>query len=138
MNMDKYILQKSSTRPNGWVLTDTTNEIVVTFEDGFFNKTLEVTELNDMPQCTPSELAKIMQELGEWAVRHHSSKCFNVPYGIEYSEDDTKCYLYRRKSPKWRLEIMDNVDKAHLADSLKKAAEWLKKDRYGEDSRKQM
>lgn len=122
--MNKYIIQKS-THPNKWVVTDTTNEIVVTFEDGKFNKTLEVTELNDMPQCTPSELAKIMQELGEWAVRHHSSKCFSQPYGIEYSEDDTKCYLYRRKSPKWRLEIQNSVDKNRLADSLRKAAEFL-------------
>ena len=60
-------------------------------------------------------------------MRHHSSKCFNSPYGIEYSEGDTKIYMYRRKSPKWRLEIMDNVDKKELANSLRKAAEWLTK-----------
>ena len=124
--MNKYIIQKSSTHPNKWVLTDKGNGIVVTFEDGAFNSTQKVTMLDDT-QLTANELAKTMRELGEWAVRYHSSKCFNQPYGIEYSEDDTKMYLYRRKSPKWRLEIQDNVDKKELANSLRKAAEWLTK-----------
>lgn len=119
-------MQKSSTRPNGWVLTDKENGIVVTFEDGKFNDTQKVTPLEDVHH-TPEELACIMRELGEWVVRHHGSKCFSQPYGIEHSEDDTKCFLYRKKSPQWRLEIMDNVDKVHLADSLRKAAEWLTK-----------
>lgn len=122
----KYIIQKSSTKPNGWVLTDRENGIVVTFEDGDFNGTQNVTMLDDT-RLTPSQLATVMQELGEWAARHHSCKCFSQPYGIEYSEDDTRCYLYRRKCPKWRLEIKDNVDKKNLADSLRKAAEWLTK-----------
>ena len=126
--MMKYIIQKSSTKPNGWVLTDKENGVVVTFEDGDFNGTQKVTMLDDT-RLTPPQLARIMRELGEWAARHHGSKCFSRPYGIEYSEDDTKMYLYRRKCPKWRLEIMDNVDKAHLADSLRKAAEWLAKGR---------
>ena len=124
--MNKYIIQKSSTHPNKWVLTDKGNGIVVTFEDGAVNNTQKVTMLDDT-QLTTNELAKAMRELGEWVVRYHSSKCFSVPYGIEYSEDDTKMYLYRRKSPKWRLEIQDNVDKKELANSLRKAAEWLTK-----------
>lgn len=123
--MNKYIIQQS-THPNKWVLTDKDNGIVVTFEDGKFNETQKVTLLDDT-HLTANELAKVMRELGEWVIRYHSSKCFNSPYGIEYSEDDAKMYLYRRKSPKWRLEIQDNIDKKELADSLKKAAEWLKK-----------
>ena len=124
--MNRYIIQQSSTHPNKWVLTDTTNKIVVTFEDGAFNSTQKVTMLDDT-HLTANELAKVMRELGEWAVKYHSSKCFNIPYGIEYSEDDTKMYLYRRKSPKWRLEIQDNINKKELADSLRKAAEWIMK-----------
>lgn len=124
--MSRYIIQKSSTLPNGWVLTDKENGIVVTFEDGEFNETQKVTPLEDVNH-TPQDLARIMRELGEWVVRHHSSKCFKQPYGIEYSEDDSTCFLYRRKSPRWRLEIQDNVDKNNLASSLKKAAEWLTK-----------
>ena len=122
--MNRYIIQQSSTHPNKWVLTDKRNNIVVTFEDGKFNETQKVTMLDDT-QLTANELAKVMRELGEWAVKYHSSKCFNIPYGIEYSEDDTKMYLYRRKSPKWRLEIQDNINKKELADSLRKAAEWI-------------
>lgn len=128
--MMKYLIQKSSTKPNGWVLTDRENGIVVTFEDGNFNGTQKVTMLDDT-RLTPPQLARIMRELGEWAARHHGSKCFSRPYGIEYSEDDTKMYLYRRKFPKWRLEIQDDVDKKNLADSLRKAAEWLTKRQYG-------
>lgn len=124
--MNKYIIQKSSTHPDGWVLTDKENGIVVTFEDGKFNETQKVTPLEDVSH-TSQELAHIMQELGKWVVRHHSSKCFKQPYGIEYSEDDSTCFLYRRKSPRWRLEIQDIVDKNNLAGSLKKAAEWLTK-----------
>lgn len=126
IKMSRYILQKSSTHPNRWVLTDKCNGIVVTFEDGNYNETQKVTMLDDT-RLTANELATVMQELGEWAVRHHGSKCFSQPYGIEYSEDDAKMYLYRRKSPKWRLEMQDNVGKKNLADSLRKAAEWLTK-----------
>lgn len=123
MRINKYILQKS-THPNKWVLTDKCNGIVVTFEDGKFNETQKVTLLDDT-RLTANELAKAMRELGEWVVKYHSSKCFNQPYGIEYSEDDEKMYLYRRKSPLWRLEIQNSVDKNRLADSLRKAAEFL-------------
>ena len=122
--MDKYIIQQSSTHPNKWVLTEPYSGVVITFEDGKFNETQKVTLLYDT-HLTANELAKAMRELGEWAVRHHSSKCFMQPYGIEYSEDDTKMYLYRRKSPQWRLEIQDNIDKKELANSLRKAAEWI-------------
>ena len=124
--MDRYIIQQSSTHPNKWVLTDKCDGIVVTFEDGKFNETQKITLLDDT-HLTANELAKVMRELGEWVVKYHSIKCFNQPYGIEYSEDDTKMYLYRRKSPKWRLEIQDNVNKKELANSLRKAAEWLTK-----------
>ena len=124
--MSKYVIQKSITRPNGWVLTDKEHEIVVTFDDGEFNDTQKVTLLNNV-HYTANEIAHIMQELGEWAVRHCGSKCFKQAYGFEYSEDDSTCCIYSRESPQWRLEIKDNVNKEHLASSLKKAAEWLTK-----------
>lgn len=123
--MNKYIIQKS-THPNKWVLTDKENGVIITFEDGKFNETQKVTLLDDT-HLTANDLAKVMREMGEWVVRYHSSKCFNQPYGVEYSENDAKMYLYRRKSPKWRLEIQDNINKKELADSLRKAAEWLTK-----------
>ena len=132
--MDRFILQNSSTRPNGWVLTDTQSKIVVQFDDGDYNGTQRVTMLDDAPYPSANELARIMKEIGEYATRHHGSKCFAQPYGFEYSEDDTRLYLYRRKSPRWRLEIEDKTDAAHLASTLRKAAEFLvKKIGYDKD-----
>lgn len=102
--MKKFIIQKSSIQPNGWVLTDTENKVVITFEDGLFNESQKVTLLEDS-SATAEELAHIVGEMGNWVARHHGSKCFRKTYGFEISEDDTKRYLYRRKSPRWRMEI---------------------------------
>lgn len=129
--MSKYIIQQSSTQPNGWVLTDTENKVVITFEDGLFNETQKVTLLEDS-SATAEELAHIVGAMGEWAVRHYGSKCFNKPYGYEVSEDEKTCYIYRRKGPRWRLEIQESkVTPGSLADSLRKAAEFvIKGNRY--------
>lgn len=129
--MSKYIIQKSSTQPKGWVLTDTENKVVITFQDGQFNESQKVTLLEDST-ATAEELAHIVGAMGEWAARHHGSKCFNKTYGYEVSEDDTKYYIYRRKSPRWRLEIQESkVTAENVASSLRKAAEFLiKENRY--------
>lgn len=74
--MDKYIMQKSNTRPNGWVITDTVHGIVVAFEEGKFNETQKTTVLEDVPNPSPTELARIMGELSEWARQHHPDKLF--------------------------------------------------------------
>lgn len=129
--MKKFIIQKSSIQPNGWVLTDTENKVVITFEDGLFNESQKVTLLEDS-SATAEELAHIVGEMGNWVARHHGSKCFRKTYGFEISEDDTKRYLYRRKSPRWRIEIEEKrVTAESLATSLRKAAEFLiKRNRY--------
>lgn len=129
--MKKFIIQKSSTRPDGWVLTDTENKVVITFEDGLFNESQKVTLLEDS-SATAEELAHIVGAMGEWAARHHGSKCFRKTYGYEVSEDDTKRYLYRRRYPRWRMEIEEKrVTAESLATSLRKAAEFLiKRNRY--------
>ena len=125
--MNKYVMQKSSTRPDGWVLTDTENKIVITFEDGLFNESQKVTLLEDS-SATAEELAHIVGEMGGWVTRHHGSKCFRKTYGYEISEDDSKTYLYRRNYPRWRLELQEeNVAAEKLASSLRKAAEFLTK-----------
>lgn len=125
--MSRFIIQPSSTQPNHWVLTDAENGVVVKFEDGCFNETQQVTILEDKPEPSPNKWAKIMRELGEWASRHHGSRCFKQPFGFEYSEDDKHLYLYRRNSPKWRLEIEDKTNPTVLAKTLRKAAEFLNK-----------
>lgn len=73
--MKKFIIQKSSTQPDGWVLTDTENKVVITFEDGLFNESQKVTLLEDS-SATAEELAHIVGEMGNWVARHHGSKCF--------------------------------------------------------------
>lgn len=123
--MGKFIIQQSSTQPNGWVLTDTENKVVITFQDGQFNESQKVTLLEDST-ATAEELAHIVGAMGEWAARHHGSKCFNRTYGYELSEDDSKTYLYRRNYPRWRLELQEEkVTAESLASSLRKASEFL-------------
>ena len=78
-----------------------------------------------------------MQQAEDFAYKHGllvdkfenkgGKSSFYEPCGY-YPENGFNIYdAYRKKSPQWRLEIMDNVDKVHLADSLRKAAEWLTK-----------
>ena len=123
--MKKYIIQQSSTQLNSWVLTDTENKVVINFDDGFLNESQKVTLLEDSP-VTTEELTHIVNEMRNWVARHHGSKCFRKTYGYEFSEDDQKSYLYRRKAPRWRLEIQDSkVAADRLATSLRKAAEFL-------------
>lgn len=113
---------------NSWVLTDRYNEVVVIFEDGRFNETQHISPLNDTisENFNVGDMAQIMKEIGEWARRYHSSKCFSQTYGFEYDEDERLC-LYRRKSPQWRLYITDESQFNKLPSTLRKAAEFLNK-----------
>lgn len=127
--MKKYIIQPCQENPSGWILTDTENGVCISFEDGRLNDTQRVTVLDDMPKPSADELSRIMRGMGDWVVKYHGSKAFSQPYGFEYSEDGSTLYLYRRKRPKWCMEI-ESLDKGYLtriAASLKKAAEFLQK-----------
>lgn len=130
-----YIIQPSRENPSVWILTDTENGVCISFEDGRFNETQRVTVLDDVPVPSADELSRIMRGMGDWAVRHHGDKAFSKPYGFAYSEDDGTLCLYRKKSPKWRMEI-ERMDKDYLkklAASLKKAAEFLQKGGRGNE-----
>lgn len=125
----RFLIQKSQENPSGWILTDTANGVCISFEDGRLNDTQRVTVLDDMPKPSAEELSRMMREMGEWVVKYHGSKAFSQPYGFEYSEDNGTLYLYRKKRPKWRMEI-ESLDKGYLtrlAASLRKAAEFLQK-----------
>ena len=125
--MNKYILQKSSTRPNGWVLTDRENGIVITFDEGLFNESQNVTPLEDVSH-TPQELARIVREMGECVARHHGAICFKETFVFEFSEDESELHLVRTKAPRWRLVLnRGEFDNIKLATSLRKAAEFLTK-----------
>jgi len=126
--MNRFIVEKSRMQANSWVLTDRYNDVVVVFEDGRFNETQHVSPLNDTisENLSAGDIAQIMKEIGEWACRYHSSKCFSQPYGFKYDESERLC-LYRRKQPKWRLYLDEETNAQELAISLKKAAEFLRK-----------
>lgn len=126
---NRFLLQKSSTLPDGWVLTDTTNNVVIRFTDRKFNETQKCDLLDDsaIQGSDAQRLATVLSEMGDWMVRYHSDICFDTPFGIQYSEDDETMYLYRSKFPRWKIEIQDSVYRSKLAASLNKAAEWLNK-----------
>ena len=129
--MDRFIVERSRLQPNSWVLTDRENKIVVVFEDGKFNETQRVSPLEDTTSDSLSAgvIAQVMREIGEWARRYHSSKCFSQPFGFEYDENERLC-LYRRKCPKWRLHIEGDANSQELVSSLRKASEFLRKGWY--------
>ena len=131
--MGRYRIEKSEREPGWWVLTDTENLVVIRFQDRAFNETQRVSVLEDSPlrgADAAREMARVMREMGDWVAAHHGSKCFSCPYGYERSEDDMHLYLYRNKPPMWRLEIPFDFDEMKLANSLAKAAAWLKNAKY--------
>lgn len=131
--MSKYLLQHSSTRPEGWVFTDKENGIVIEFDERRFNDTQRVTFLDDIkadgrdaPQVA-RDVAKCMQQMGQWLHDHHIGIACDVVYGIEQDEEEDALYLCRYREPRWRMKILDETEAARLATTLNKAAEWLKK-----------
>lgn len=74
--MMRFKLDKSITTPNGWVLTDTKNMVVVTFIEHRFNDTQKVTMLNDITTPDALSLARIMREMGDYMRANHEEICF--------------------------------------------------------------
>lgn len=69
--MGKYILQKSNARPDGWVLTDTENGLVLTFQEGLFNESQNVVALDDIANPDALTLARIVREMVEYMLANH-------------------------------------------------------------------
>lgn len=69
--MERYLLQKSTTMADGYVVTDTVSNIVVTFKEHQFNDTQHVTFLNDEMNTDALQLARIMREIGQWLYENH-------------------------------------------------------------------
>lgn len=133
--MDKrYILQPSQDLPNWWVLTDIIEGVVIRFEEHRLNDTQRVTFLDESdlrhdPDAAV-KVARILREMTDWILRYHYSVAMPTPtYELQEDEDADKMYIIRNKQPRFRLEILDDTDNAHLASSLRKCAEWLTKGR---------
>jgi len=123
--MKKYILHYDGGSPNRWTLTDTENNIIVSFNEGYYNETKEISVLGNFVHPDALELSEFMIAIENWLKRHHSSIYSNKTYGFEISEDEKKLFLYRGKDPKWIMEIKGPFDNKRLASSLRKAAEFL-------------
>jgi virulence-associated protein VapD len=69
--MERFLLQKSTNMADGYVVTDTVNNIVITFKEHQFNNTQNVTFLNDEVNADALQVARIMQEIGQWLYDNH-------------------------------------------------------------------
>lgn len=72
--MERFILQEGK-EPSTWVVTDTTNSIVVRFKEHYFNDTQKATLL-DNHITDMMKLAKAMRELGDWLAINHPDIVF--------------------------------------------------------------
>lgn len=127
---NRFRLTQSSEHPDWWVLADTENNIVIRWQEHHFNDTQKVSVLNDteITEHTANDLARIMREMGDYVARHHGGIAFDIPFGFEYSEDDTELFFCRYKSPRWRMHIQENeIGIRALTNSLRKATEFLTK-----------
>lgn len=69
--MERFLLQKSTSMADGYVVTDTVNNIVVTFKEHQFKNTQNVTFLNDEVNADALHVARIMREIGQWLYENH-------------------------------------------------------------------
>lgn len=73
--MERFTIEPSEKTPGEWVVTDTKNGIICTFEEGRFNDTQSITTTaNKIATLSVMELARVMRELGEWVFAHHKEK----------------------------------------------------------------
>lgn len=73
--MERFILEKSQLTKGWWVLTDTVNLVVITFEEGRLNETQKVTQLEGGENYTSMndvmEQVKIIREMSDWLAINH-------------------------------------------------------------------
>lgn len=136
MMKNKYKLEKSKDIPGWYVITDLEYLVVVKFEECKFNETQQVTLIRDQEyyiNLGASTLARIMREIGDYLARYYGDISSSPVYGYKYTLDEKFC-IYRRKYPKWTLVFDDQevFNKKAIANSLRKAAEFLLKDNYNE------
>lgn len=67
----RFLLQKSNTNPKEYVVTDTENIIVCTFEYKRYNETQNFRFLNDT-QFNANKIATIMREFADWIWKNHA------------------------------------------------------------------
>lgn len=119
----------------GWFrVIDTKWMMVCDFPAHQFNEVQQFPDYGMLEGRDAHTVAKAMRELGDWLFSHHYAEIFPVPtYETRLSEDDSELHIIRHKEP-----IMDAVfktdDMAAIADTLAKAAEYVRKLRKGKRS----
>lgn len=73
--MSRYLLQRSSAKPDWFILTDTSVNLVMMFKKGRFNDTQRTVFLDDDPDVlkshTPSEIAHLLMGMGDYVAQNH-------------------------------------------------------------------
>lgn len=73
---ERFRLEKSQMKEGWWVLTDTENLVVITFEEGKFNEAQRITQLEGGDNYTSMNdvmaQVRIIREMSDWlAVNHY-------------------------------------------------------------------
>jgi hypothetical protein len=74
--MERFRLEKSQLTEGWWVLTDTVNLVVITFEEGRFNETQKITQIEGGENYTSMNdvmaQVRIIREMSDWfAINHY-------------------------------------------------------------------
>lgn len=130
--MNRFKLERSKEKQDWWVLTDTTNLVVIQFKEHCYNDTQKVSPIEDrliLDSPDPAgKLAKILQEMGEYMFTHWYSIAMPIPV-FEFRQDDEndKILILRNKFPKLTIDIQDDCSAKQLSDALKAAGEFVRK-----------
>lgn len=73
--MERFKLEKSQLTEGWWVMTDTVNLMVITFEEGKFNETQKITQLEGGENYTSMNdvmaQVRIVREMSDWLAINH-------------------------------------------------------------------
>lgn len=70
---ERFNLQRSENRDGWWVAADKKTNVVMRFEQGNFNDTVDIVPLENKQAIT---LAKSTRELGDWLLEYHKELLF--------------------------------------------------------------
>lgn len=72
---ERFRIEKSQLKDGWWVLTDTVNLVVITFEEGKFNETQRITQLEGGDKYTSMNdvmaQVRIIREMSDWLAINH-------------------------------------------------------------------
>ena len=73
--MERFRLEKSQLTKGWWVLTDTVNLVVITFEEGRFNETQKITQIEGGENYTSMNdvmaQVRIIRKMSDWLAINH-------------------------------------------------------------------